>query len=191
MAMNKFDYQIDASVEGKPASEIQIVAFVPGCETTSFEIDLRADPAPSIHLPCRSLATVDLRGRISPTSALGRDVVLEISYEADWVNGYFRIMDGIIPMVPVAVTHPDQAGRFEVALPDYKQQEGLGNLAFNAQLHASRVGGTGAFHFVLRNVQSWNIMAHVTPTELRSGSDNLKLESMYPSEIQFTATPWQ
>jgi hypothetical protein len=122
-------YEIPAGVDGKPAANVKIIAFIPGCEIATLDIAMQGI-SETRTLGCRALGTIRLHGRILPAAlAQGPGSEVKVIYVADWDHAFFGIMDGMVTMAHFATVIPDENGRFEVELPDYKQS-GLGKGEF-------------------------------------------------------------
>jgi hypothetical protein len=61
----RVSYDIPASVDGKPAGDVKIIAYLPGCEIAKLEITMQG-VSESRTLPCKALGRVPLHGRILP-----------------------------------------------------------------------------------------------------------------------------
>jgi len=123
-------YEIPAGVDGKPAANVKIIAFIPGCEIATLDIAMQG-ASQTRTLGCSSLETIRLQGRILPAALVqGPGSEVAINYEADWDHAFFGIADGMVSTVHIATVIPDKDGRFEVELPDYFQQSGLGKGEF-------------------------------------------------------------
>jgi hypothetical protein len=167
-------YDIPASVDGKPAGAVKIIAYMPGCEIVKLEITIQG-AFEQRTLPCRALGRVPLRGRISPVSRPQiSGVEVEINYEADWDHEFFCISDGMVTSIQVAAVIPDEDGQFEVELPDFFNQADLGK---------------GSFQFVLRNRSSGNIIAMLKPGNIPRFVGGLAIRSSYDPFVLFSVDP--
>ena len=71
-----------AAVDGKPASQIKIIAFLPGCEIVTLDFALEGT-AMWRQLECKPLKSITLRGQILPASfAQGKRAKVEVNYHA-------------------------------------------------------------------------------------------------------------
>jgi hypothetical protein len=166
-------YELVASVGGKAAASVKIIAYLPGCEIATLEIPMQ-DTALSRSLSCKLLGRILLRGQISPVS-ITRDyqaAEVEVDYLAMWDHQFFGIVDGPVTSLHVASVIPDEKGQFEVAVPDFSRQTNLGE---------------GEFQFTLRQTTTGNIIASLEPTSEDRGDVGLKVRPSYPAVIQFTA----
>jgi hypothetical protein len=168
----RVSYDIPASVDGKPAGTVKIIAYLPGCEITKLEITMQgASEARS--LPCKALGRVPLHGRILPVQAAQiPGIEVEIGYEADWDHEFFGIMDGLVTTIQIATVIPDEDGRFEVELPDFFKQADLGR---------------GSFQFMLRNKASGNIIAMLKPKNMPQFISGLAIRPSYAPFVLFSA----
>ena len=165
-------YDVPASVDGKPAGAVKIIAYMPGCEIVKLEITMQGT-LEARSLPCRPLVRVPLHGRIFPASAAQiSGVEIEISYEAAWDHGFFGIADGMVTSIQVATVIPDEDGRFEVELPDFFSQADLGK---------------GWFQFLLRSRSSHNIIAVLNPGNTPPNFGELAIRPSYEPFVLFSA----
>ena len=165
-------YDIEAAVENKPAIRIKVIAYFPGCEIVTLDIPVEPKWQQQ-ELPCHALGTVAIHGQIEAASAApGQPPVVEITYIALWSHQFFGIFDGPVVTVPVGTALPDSDGRFEVQLPDYARQNGLGD---------------GVFQFVLRQAAGRDTSITLRPKLEVHEMDGLKVRSSYPSTIPFLA----
>ena len=165
-------YNIPASVDGKPAGAVKIIAYMPGCEIVTLGIIMQG-ALEARSLPCRPLRRVPLHGRIFPFSAAHiSGVEIEIRYEAAWDHGFFGIADGMVTSIQVATVIPDEDGRFEVELPDFFSQADLGK---------------GWFQFLLRSRSSHNIIAVLSPGNTPPNFGGLAIRSSYEPFVLFSA----
>jgi hypothetical protein len=65
----RVSYDIPASVNGKPAGAVKIIAYLPGCEIAKLEITMQG-ASEARNLPCKALGRVPLHGRILPVSVV-------------------------------------------------------------------------------------------------------------------------
>ncbi len=165
-------YEFPAAVNGKPAGSVKIIAFMPGCEIETLEIEMQGT-SQARTLSCRALGWIPLRGRILTASAFHLPATkIEVNYEADWDHAFFGIADGLVTMLHIATVIPDENGRFEMELPDYLKQANL---------------GTGAFQFILRNSTSGNIIAWLRPANMPRSVGGLAVLSSYAPFVVFSA----
>lgn len=168
----RVSYDIPASVNGKSAEVVKIIAYMPRCEIAKLEIAM-VGPSEIRTIPCKELGQVPLHGRIllvSTGQTPGLEV--EIRYEADWDHEFFGIADGMTTSIQIATVIPDEDGRFEVELPDFFSQAGLGK---------------GSLQFLLRNKSSGNIMAILKPVNMSQYFGGLAIRSSYEPFALFSA----
>lgn len=165
-------YDIAASVNGVPAETVKIIAYLPGCEIQKLEITM-ANRLESRTLACKTLGTVLLQGRIvrGPVKELS-GLKVEISYQADWDHEFFGIADGFVTTIPVATVTPDESGQFQVALPDFFKQSGL---------------GAGSYQFLLRKKAGGNIVATLIPENMPRYFNGLAVGRSYAPFVVFSA----
>jgi hypothetical protein len=170
----RVSYDIPASVDGKAAGAVKIIAYMPGCEIVKLEITIQG-AFEARTLPCRALGRVPLRGKISPVFRPQLSgVEVEINYEADWDHKFFGIADGMVTSIQIAAVIPDEDGQFEVELPDFFNQADLGK---------------GSFQFVLRNRSSGNIIAMLKPGNMPRFVGGLAIRSSYDPFVLFSVAP--
>lgn len=162
-------YDIAASVGGKPATNVKVIAFLPGCDLVTMDIPVRSEQS-SRRLICEPLQQIVLHGQIAMSPAI-QPSQIEVTYLADWDHKFFGFSDGPVTTIRIATAHPDQQGRFEVSLPDFHLQPGSGD---------------GEFHFTLRQPGSGNILAFLKPTEGRIEPFGLKAQASYPPIVHFS-----
>jgi hypothetical protein len=168
----RVSYDIPASVDGKPAGAVKIVAYLPGCEIVKLEITMQAKQEVRT-LPCEPLGRVSMHGRILPIAvAQTPGIELEIRYEADWDHEFFGIADGMVTTIHVATVTPDEDGRFEAEVPDFFKQSGLGQ---------------GSFQFTLRNTVNRNIVAMLRPTNMPRFFGGLAIRPSYTPFVELSA----
>jgi hypothetical protein len=168
----RVSYDIPASVNGKPAGAVKIIAYLPGCEIAKLEITMQGT-SEARTLPCKALGRVPLHGRILPVSVVQTPgIEVEINYEADWDHEFFDIMDGMVTTIHVATVIPDEDGQFEAELPDFVKQADLGK---------------GSFQFMLRNTVSRNIIAMLKPGNMTRFAGGLAIHSSYVPFVLFSA----
>lgn len=163
-----------AAVDGKPASEIKVIAFLPGCEIVTLDFALEGT-AVWRQLECKPLKSIKLHGQILPASfAQGKRPKVEVSYHAYWAHRFFGIMDGMVPTIVLTSVEPGEDGTFTVEVPDFQSQADLGQ---------------GAYAFLLREEKTGNILAFLKPDSAPSIAIDLTVHESYPSEISFIADP--
>jgi len=117
-------YLIPASFENKPAREMTIVVYAPGCQFQALHFYL-AVPAPQVNrqFDCRPLRTLSIAGYIDPRGLPSdRPLAIVAELEADWLCALFQLMDCLVPSVRLGqVGSIDAAARgdFEVSIPDF------------------------------------------------------------------------
>lgn len=171
---NRQSIDFIAAVDGKPAGEIKVIAFLPGCEFIALDFAL-AGTAMWRQLDCRPLNTITLHGQIQPpTFAQGKRAEIEVSYQADWAFKFFGIADGPVPTILLGSVPLSDNGDFTIEVPDFQSQPNLG-----------RAG----YAFVLREVKTGNFLAFLLPENASHLFNSLTVSQSYPSVVRFTATP--
>lgn len=165
-------YDIVASVDGKPAVNVKVIAYLPGCEIETLEIPVQGTML-SRALSCKPLERISLHGQISPVSITQEQPTgVVVDYLALWDHKFFGIMDGMVTTIRLATIIPDQNGHFEIAIPDFHKQTNLGE---------------GEFRFTLAGTKSGNIIAFLKPTDEDRDSQGLRVRTSYEPVIQFLA----
>ena len=166
---NRASYDIYASVDRRPAGNIKIIAYLPGCKLIAIDLVL---PGTLLErrLACEPLGSVPLRGQVFPVSITqAQPTEIEISYLALWAHRFFGIYDGLITTIRLGAVRPDDNGRFEFEVPDFHQQSDLGD---------------AEIEFILRDPASGNIIAFLSPEEPSGTSHWLKVGASYPPLVR-------
>ena len=171
-------YEIPAFTNGKPASMLQVIAYVPGCEIEVLRIPVTARGL-TRDIPCVSLGSSLLRGEISPATHIhGKQAEVEVSYLAMWGLDFFGYADGPVPDLRIARAAVDETGHFEFQLPEFYKQADLGK---------------AEFQFILRERGTGNILSFLSIEEATGYRYGLKISPsrepvlQLPPLLQFTA----
>jgi hypothetical protein len=162
----KASYEIEPFVEGKPAENVKIIAYLPGCEIATFDLTFSGTPIER-WLECYPLGSVSLRGQLLLAStSRTQSLEIEVNYSAMWAYRFFGIFDGPETTIHLGRVRPDRDGNFEIVIPDFYQQSSLRE---------------GSIQFILRDAKTRNIIAFLKPTETTPDSpDGLILQASYP-----------
>jgi hypothetical protein len=175
-------YDIPASVEGKPASEIRMIVYAAGCEIKTFVLPLTEASRVEQEFECQRASTVKLSGQIVPVELARRDnAELVVDYMAYWAHGFFGIADGIVTEFRLATVSPDSNGVFQVQLP-----------YFSSDVAASSPKERASFRLMLRDSKTWNPLASELESELSDlqlKGRGLSIRSHYPDGLKFTSGP--
>ncbi|MGA9668972.1 MAG: hypothetical protein WBQ94_07175, partial [Terracidiphilus sp.] len=96
-------------------------------------------------LACRPMRSTHIRGQIFPLPITpGQAAEVQVSYVADWSNRFFGIADGMVMAVNLGTAELDSAGEFQIDVPDFVTQEGLGDGHFDFSLNEPKPGSTTA-----------------------------------------------
>jgi len=164
-------YKITVSWDGKPATTVKVIAYLPGCGIDRIEVLVQAT-IETRTLACEPPGWTLLHGRIFPISIIqGQTTEVEVDYLALWDHEFFGIIDGPVTSIHVATAIPDENGHFDVELPDYYNQADLER---------------GEFQFILRQPISGNILAFLRPAKEYRGSVDLKVLPSYMPFVMFT-----
>ena len=167
-------FEIEASVDDKPAADVKVIAWLPGCEITTHDISIEHEKE-EIQLSCKPLHLVNFEGQLFPNSILAdRRTEIEVTYLADWAFRFFDIADGAVPLFRLGKTSPDPDGNFQIKLPDLTTQVRITD---------------GEFQFILREKGTGNIVARLKPMDTATTPGNLKILPEYPAVIRFATEP--
>ncbi len=176
-------FEIDASVEGRAATEIRMLIYAPGCEFQTVVLPLEADSKMTHEFYCKVARSVRLSGRIVPHD-LGpfENTKVVISYRAFWAHDFFGIADGMVTGFRVAAVHPDANGAFQVDLPYFKEDTSL-----TSEDAGSPSMPRANLSLVLDDSETGNSVADLMPViqEFRSTPEGLQVRANYPSELEF------
>ena len=183
-APNVTSYEIPASVEGKLADHVQIVAWIPGCEMRTYDVKPKKLWAEEVIVDCTTLPPATLTGHVRPVAAIaGKPAELVVWYEASWECELFGWWDCMVPQYEVARTTLDPGGTFQLQLPDFSSDPVINSFKMPP-------GMAGEFRLVVRDPKTWNPIAILKPelVEFRAAGGELKVTSTYPSDLVFTAS---
>jgi hypothetical protein len=164
---NRQSVDFVAAVDGKPAAEIKVVAYLPGCEFIALDFPL-AGSAMWRQLECKPLKSITVHGKIAASMfGAGKATQVEVQYLPDWASKFFGIADGLVPIIALGTVFPAEDGEFAIQVPDFYSQQGLGH---------------GEYMFTLRDSATNNILASLT-------RENPERVSFDPPPIRFKALP--
>jgi hypothetical protein len=167
---NRKSLAIETYVEGVAASEIKIVAYLPGCKFVLLDMPL-GGKSEDRQLFCIPRPSLSLRAEIFPISITKEQpTVIEVDYLAEWANRFFGIADGAVPNFRIATIKPDENGQFQLEVPDVHQHQSPGD----------------GFQLILRDLKTWNIIAFLKPAENPEGSSVLAVQPSYDM-VRFVA----
>ena len=132
-------YDIPAFANGKSASMLKVIAYMPGCEIAVLKITVTAGGLTRA-IPYVPLGSSLLRGQILPALTQGKQAEVEAEYLAMWGTNFFGYADGPVPQFRVARAAVDETGHFELQLPELYKQANLGEAELRFIL---RERGTG------------------------------------------------
>jgi hypothetical protein len=113
-------YDIDTSYEQKSATELRIIAYIPGCEFQTFRQTLSASKQViQKSLSCRKLPMVKIEGQVDSSGMNQEDPELVVWYLADWDHDFMGIKDGMVNRFKLATPSQDAFGRFRTEIPDF------------------------------------------------------------------------
>ena len=174
-------YEIEASLEGKAATEAKLIVYSPGCELETYVVRLSDVTKVTRKFECTRAETVTLVGQVVPPSLVQeKNAELIINYSAIWAHGFFGIMDGAVAEFRMATAYPDADGMFQVDLP-----------VFRGDAVSSSPERRASFRLILRDSKTWNHIAALEPeeTDLQIVDHSLRIEMHYPRGVKFSAGP--
>jgi hypothetical protein len=159
-------YDIAPFVDGRPAENLKIIAYLAGCEIIALDLTFSGTPIEQ-RLDCYPLGSVSFRGQLlPPLTTRAQDREIEVNYLAMWSHRFFGIADGLVTTIRLGTVRPDRDGQFEIALPDFYQQSSLRD---------------GAIQFILCDPKTGNIIAFLKPADSSPNSpDWLRVQDSYP-----------
>jgi hypothetical protein len=173
----KASFDIEPFVDGRPAGNIKIIAYIPGCEIATLDLTFSGTPIEQ-WLDCHPLGSVSFRGQLWPASTIqAQSREIEVNYLAMWSHRFFGIADGPVTTIRLGTVRPEWDGKFEIALPDFYRQSILRD---------------GAIQFILRDTKTGNIIAFLQPAETTPNSpDWISVQPTYPIVQFVTKGPLQ
>jgi len=162
----KASYDIEPFVDGQPAGNVKVIAYLPGCEIDTLDLTFSGTPVER-WLDCYPLGSVSFRGQLSPASTTRpQSREIEVNYLAMWSHRFFGIADGRVTTIRLGTVRPEKDGKFEIAVPDFYKQSTLRD---------------GAIQFILRDPKTGNIIAFLKPADATPNSpDWLTVQASYP-----------
>ena len=173
-------YEIKTSVESRPATEIKMVVYAPGCRIQTFDLLITQGSHVKQEFICQPLPRVTLSGQIIPSEMVRNpNTELTVSYMAYWEHEFFGIWDGFVLEFQLATVRPQADGNFQVTLPDFSDDtRGSSSFPQGASLR-----------LMLRDSETLNhISWQLEPegADLTSEDGHLRIRPFYPSGLKFT-----
>ena len=171
--------EIAPVVNKELAAEIKLFIWIPGCKIQTFDFDIKKDVDVLDTFNCKPLPVVELTGRIADPGLLDKKPVeVSVQYLASWACKFFSLLDCMVPQAPLGTVKPGPDGVFQIEVPDFAADPGFSDSIDGVE-----------FQFVLREIESWNLVAFLQPAvqELRTLDGNLKPASTYPQPVIFEA----
>jgi hypothetical protein len=176
---NLHAYQVNASVNGQAAKSVKLIAYVPGCQITTFDLVLSGAANQERELQCRPLPSVSIVGQITSKEAFqGKATEVEIKYVPVWADKFFGLSSGVGVSLPISLAVPDKDGAFKIHIPDLSQ---------DAVVSGSPESERGTFQLLLRESATGKILGALQAADSSAASPGLDIRSSYPSVLQFTA----
>jgi hypothetical protein len=176
---DQHDFEIDASVTGKPATEVKLIVYMPGCDIVRETI--QTEGVSDRRLACRPIQSVMLRGQVIGNSLVdqlvedsltGKNRRINVHYSADWSHDFFGIADGPVTAFDLGYVDCDSTGHFKIALPNFAGQ----NL------------GPGQFEFTLDDSDG-HFLGLLGPAGLNFPNTGLEVWTSYSAIIKFRLWP--
>jgi hypothetical protein len=174
---DRHSYEIQAAVEGKPAKNIKIIAYIPSCEITTFDLAIENEKTIERYLECRTLPSQSITAKITLMPESEKSLEVAVSYLADWDHPFFGIMDGMVTMIPISTRVPDKVGEFRFEIPDFSRDPVVNRFSRREWGH---------FVFLLREVKTWNHVCLLAPVGSKSPAMGLEIQTSYPDVLEFT-----
>jgi hypothetical protein len=115
--------EIPTSVGGKPAADMKIAAYLPGCENVTLEIPMDGRSAVE-DLRCHRIGTQRMHGRIVNKSNVDDAAArVEVTYSTGWMCRFFHLADCMTPLIYIAPAEV-RNGEFTLDLPDIARPSG-------------------------------------------------------------------
>jgi hypothetical protein len=171
--------QIRAAVGSRPAEQIKMFVWAPGCKIETFEMPIQKFSDIQESFSCSPLSTVALVGQISGTYLHGKkSAEVRVDYLAPWACNFFGLVDCMVPQLSLGTANPDDRGVFQIEIPD-----------FSADPISSDSENGAELQVVLREVKTWNLIAFLEPElqTLRTPGGGLKVVPSFPQNLVFSA----
>jgi hypothetical protein len=181
---NVSEYPINTTIDGKAASGIQLVVWVPGCETRTYSLNLEvASFRHRFTYECATLPLVTLTGQIRPFGPIaGKPMELAIFFRASGECEFFGWFDCMVPQILVGTVTPDADGAFRARVPDFESDPVIAK-------SKSSLRRSGEFWMLLRDPETLNHIVELEPEieDFRVPGGALKVLPAYPSALVFVA----
>lgn len=164
--------------QSKAATSFKAIAYAPGCQFVTFNVDDLATSTRQGEFECQKLPTTLLQGRVPLSGMEGKDLQVEVLYVCDWAAQFFKLGPGAISpfslgRVPVATD-----GTFSIELPDFAGDPLWSSFSHDAAL---------SFHLV--DATTGHPLNGLAPPPALSQGSLLKVSPSYNGEIQFVVQP--
>jgi hypothetical protein len=166
---------VKTSVEDKSAKGFRAIAYLPGCQFFTIQVDDLSTSAHRADFQCQKLLTTPLQGRADLSKFAGKDLQVEALYSCTWAGQFFGVPNIAISPFSVAKVKVESDGTFAVDMPDFSSDPLWANLSHNATLM-----------FFLVDAQSGERLARLAAPRDLSREGALKIATSYPMGIQFT-----
>jgi hypothetical protein len=192
------EYVIPATYAGRPAEEVKIVVYAPGCEFKTYEIAPAGAADIAKNFDCVPLPTKTVHGYLAPEEIPSPifkgqkklNIVAEL--EDDWVCGYLmerRQGDAImiagsclglpVRLGQVGEIDPAEKGHFEIKIPDFTRDPLFSR-------YGSQPRGFGVQALVLREKVIDRPLCMIRPKSNAPEIRGLTIQSEYAELVVFT-----
>lgn len=165
---------LETTLAGKPAKNLQAIAFLPGCQFEIITVDLTTSVRHA-DLQCRTLPSTPLHGQVDVSRFAGKKLQVGAIYNARWAGKFFGLPSLSVRrlgLVPSAKVETD--GSFTFDLPDFAADPLWESLSHDASITLTLVDTSNGMPLA-------DLSA---PGDLSLGG-GLKVAARYPSEIAF------
>lgn len=166
---------ITTAQQNKVATSFKAIAYAPGCQFVTFNVDDLSTSDRQGQFQCQKLPTTLLQGRVALSGVEGKDLQVQVLYVCNWATQFFKMGPGAISPFSLIKAPVATDGTFSVELPDFASDPLWSSFSKDASL---------SFYLVDASTgQPLNTL--VPPAALSQGS-LLKVATSYSGEMQFT-----
>jgi len=159
---------IRANTAGRTAKTFKAIAYAPGCQFATFNVEDLATGARQGDFHCEKLPSVTLRGKTELPPG-GQALEVEAMYVVRWASKFFGVPGVSISPLSVAKATVETDGSFAVELPDLASDPLWDRLSHNATL----------MFFLMDSATGHRVAGLKAPAALSRGG-NLKVAASYP-----------
>jgi len=109
---------IKTGVEGKSAKTFKLIAYAPGCQFVTINVDDLASSSRQGQFECTRLNTVQFFGKANVSAFAEKALQVHVLYSCDWASAFFGMIGTVSPL---SLGKADIAsdGSFTFSLPDF------------------------------------------------------------------------